>query len=172
MPGHSKSPPAKGRRNGTPKISTAARYRNGTSTEKAISCYPGPARTPPASATATPDGPFAIQGLFSSIQATPAISRCSQGVSPTNSFRNIAAVIAPPQRPPMLTRSAMGLDTRDIRHPPADATSSRPISAARSKPHRRLLLPKTPVLMLPSATMPAPVSVAASIRCVAPSCLA
>src|SRR6516164_3751161 len=57
--------------------------------------------------TGTPDGPFAIQGLLSSIQATPAMSRWIQGVSPTNSFRNIAAVTAPPQRPPLLTMSAM-----------------------------------------------------------------
>src|ERR1700690_144932 len=56
-------------------------------------------------APATPDGPFAIQGLLSSIQATPAMSRWIHGVSPTNSFRNMAAVTAPPQRPPLLTMS-------------------------------------------------------------------
>src|ERR1700758_3750266 len=56
--------------------------------------------------TAIPDGPFAIQGLASSVHAVPAMSRCSQGVSSANSFRNIAAVTAPPQRPPELTMSA------------------------------------------------------------------
>src|SRR5205085_10435408 len=56
---------------------------------------------------AIPDGPLAIHGLLSTIQAVPAISRCSQGVPSANSFRNIAAVPAPPQRPPELTISAM-----------------------------------------------------------------
>src|SRR6266404_8653154 len=59
--------------------------------------------------TATPLGPLAIQLLFSSIHATPAMSRWIHGVSSTNSFRNIAAVTAPPQRPPELTMSAMPL---------------------------------------------------------------
>src|SRR5450755_1505702 len=57
--------------------------------------------------TAIPDGPFAIHGLLSSIHAVPAMSRCSHGVSSANSFRNIAALTAPPQRPPELTISAM-----------------------------------------------------------------
>src|SRR4029077_19933342 len=57
--------------------------------------------------TAIPDGPFAIHDLFSSIHAVPAMSRWIHGVSPTNSLRNIAAVTAPPQRPPLFTMSAM-----------------------------------------------------------------
>src|SRR5437868_10236132 len=57
--------------------------------------------------TPIPDGPLAIQLLFSSIQAVPAMSRCSQGVSSTNSFRKTAAVLAPPQRPPVFMMSAM-----------------------------------------------------------------
>src|SRR3954470_10580276 len=57
--------------------------------------------------TGTPLGPFAIQGLSVSIQAVPAMSRWIQGVSSTNSLRNIAAVTAPPQRPPEFMMSAM-----------------------------------------------------------------
>ena len=57
----------------------------------------------------TPDGPLAAYGLASSTQAVPAISRCTHGVSSANYFRNIAAVMAPPQRPPTLGRSAKGL---------------------------------------------------------------
>src|SRR5208282_4703971 len=56
---------------------------------------------------AIPDGPLAIHGLFSSIHAVPAMSRWIQGVSSANSFRNIAAEMAPPQRPPEFTMSAM-----------------------------------------------------------------
>src|ERR1041385_6103825 len=57
--------------------------------------------------TPIPDGPLAIQLLFSSIHAVPAMSRCSQGVSSTNSFRKTAAVLAPPQRPPVFIISAI-----------------------------------------------------------------
>src|SRR5262249_34508539 len=57
--------------------------------------------------TGTPDGPLAIHGLLSSSHAVPAMSRCIHGVSPTNSFRNMAAVVAPPQRPPVVLMSAM-----------------------------------------------------------------
>src|ERR1700677_2510159 len=57
--------------------------------------------------SAIPDGPLAIHGLFSSIHAVPAISRWIQGVSSANSLRNMAAKIAPPQRLPELTISAM-----------------------------------------------------------------
>src|ERR1700678_486005 len=58
--------------------------------------------------TANPDGPLAIQGFASSDQAKPAISRWIHGVSSANSFKNIAAVIAPPQRlPPVFMMSAM-----------------------------------------------------------------
>ena len=45
--------------------------------------------------TATPVPPLPAQGLASSSQAVPAISRCTQGVSPVNSRRNHAAVDAP-----------------------------------------------------------------------------
>ena len=37
----------------------------------------------------------------------PAISKWIQGVSSANSFKNIAAVMAPPQRPPVFIMSAM-----------------------------------------------------------------
>src|ERR1700704_6661129 len=56
---------------------------------------------------AIPDGPLAIHGLASSIHAVPAMSRWIQGVSSANSFRNMAALMAPPQRPPELTMSAI-----------------------------------------------------------------
>ena len=55
-----------------------------------------------------PEGPLASHGTLSSCQATPAMSRWIHGVSPTNSLRNIAAVMAPPQRPPVFLMSAMG----------------------------------------------------------------
>jgi len=48
---------------------------------------------------ATPVGPFASQGLASSFQAVPAMSRWIQGVSPENSLMNIAPVMAPPPLP-------------------------------------------------------------------------
>src|SRR5438270_5692805 len=57
--------------------------------------------------TAIPDGPLAIHGLLSSIQAVPAMSRWIQGVSSANSLRKAAAVDAPPQRPPVFCRSAI-----------------------------------------------------------------
>ena len=41
-----------------------------------------------------------------SAHAGPAMSRCTHGVSPTNSARNSAAVIAPPHRSPMFFTSA------------------------------------------------------------------
>jgi hypothetical protein len=44
----------------------------------------------------TPVGPLARNGLPSSSQAVPAISRCTHGVGSANSFKNIAAVTAPP----------------------------------------------------------------------------
>ena len=44
----------------------------------------------------TPVGPLARNGLPSSSQAVPAISRCTHGVGSANSFRNMAAVTAPP----------------------------------------------------------------------------
>src|SRR5712671_5853350 len=50
--------------------------------------------------THTPDGPFARNGLASSSHAVPAISRCTHGVSPANSRKNHAALMAPPHRPP------------------------------------------------------------------------
>ena len=46
--------------------------------------------------TATPLGPLAIHGLGASTHATPAMSRWIHGVSSANSFRNMAAVMAPP----------------------------------------------------------------------------
>ena len=49
-----------------------------------------------------------MNGWASSSQAVPAISRCTQGVSPANSRRNQAALIAPPQRPPMLREIGEG----------------------------------------------------------------
>jgi len=48
---------------------------------------------------ATPVGPLASQGLASSFQAVPAISRWTQGVSPANSRMNQAPVMEPPPLP-------------------------------------------------------------------------
>src|SRR5207249_2762873 len=59
--------------------------------------------------TPTPEGPLDMKGLASSSQAVPAISRCAQGVLSANSLRNMAAVIAPPGRPPTLVISAKAL---------------------------------------------------------------
>src|SRR5260370_41419188 len=69
--------------------------------------------------TGTPLGPLAIHDLFSSIQATPAMSRWIQGVSSTNSFRNIAAVIAPPPPPPPVTMLGVPAPGDPRRLPPA-----------------------------------------------------
>src|ERR1700722_16012502 len=54
----------------------------------------------------TPVAPLAMYGLASSSQAVPAMSRWIQGVSPTKSRMNHAAVIDPPEGPPLLCRSA------------------------------------------------------------------
>ena len=55
-------------------------------------------------------GPFASHGRPSSIQHVEAISRCTHGVSSTNSLMNHAAVLAPPPRPVLVLRiSAMSL---------------------------------------------------------------
>ena len=64
-------------------------------------------QTPPGCAPQFPTDPWRSTALFSSIHAVPAMSRCSHGVSSANSFRNMAALTAPPQRPPELTISAM-----------------------------------------------------------------
>src|SRR6266852_3084258 len=56
---------------------------------------------------ATPVGPLASQGLASSFQAVPAMSRWIHGVSPVNSLMNMAPVMAPPPLPlPMFWMSA------------------------------------------------------------------
>ena len=57
--------------------------------------------------TGTPVAPFGPRSLPFSEYAGPAMSRCTHGTSPTNSARNHAAVIAPPQRSPMFLMSAM-----------------------------------------------------------------
>ena len=49
--------------------------------------------------SATPVGPLASQGLASSFQAVPAMSRWIQGESPVNSLMNMAPVMAPPPLP-------------------------------------------------------------------------
>src|SRR4051812_28408857 len=57
--------------------------------------------------TAMPDGPLAIHGFDSSIQAVPPMSRRIQGLSTPNPLTNIAAEMAPPQPPPDFTISSM-----------------------------------------------------------------
>src|SRR5437667_5653089 len=59
--------------------------------------------------TATPLGPFGKYGLASSAHAVPAMSRWAHGRPPVNSFRNMAAVIDPAARPPVLVKSAISL---------------------------------------------------------------
>src|SRR5260370_32437371 len=81
--------------------------------------------------TGTPLGPLAIHDLFSSIQATPAISRWIQGVSSTNSFRNIAAGYRSPPHPAAGTHSGVSDRTTRSLPPPR-----RPPPA--SVPHPRL----------------------------------
>src|SRR5205085_7350894 len=60
--------------------------------------------------TPKPLPPASSQGLLDSKNAGPAISRCTHGLPATNSSRNLAAVIAPPQRPsPTFLMSATSL---------------------------------------------------------------
>ena len=59
--------------------------------------------------TATPLGPFGWYGFASSAHAVPAMSMCTHGSPAVNSFRNIAAVIDPAGRPPVLVMSAISL---------------------------------------------------------------
>ena len=57
-----------------------------------------------------PLAPASLQGLGLSRNAGPAMSMWAQGVLPTNCSRNLAAVIAPPQRPsPTFLMSATSL---------------------------------------------------------------
>ena len=56
--------------------------------------------------TGAPVAPFGLRSVPRSLNAGPAMSRWHQGVSPTNSARNQAAVMAPPQRSPMFLMSA------------------------------------------------------------------
>src|SRR5439155_17236387 len=64
--------------------------------------------------TPAPVAPFASRGVSCSAYAVPAMSRCAQEGQVTNSFRKIAAVVAPPQRPPEFLMSAHSLRTRSL----------------------------------------------------------
>src|SRR5579863_3090969 len=121
--------------------------------------------------THTPVGPFAMKGLASSSHAVPAMSKCTHGVSSAHSFRNQAALMAPPHRPPILATSANALlssslysSSRGMCH----IFSPSSLAAAITRPSSASSLVNAPVLTLPSATTIAPVSVAASTRCVHP----
>src|ERR1051326_1325069 len=59
--------------------------------------------------TATPLAPFGRYVFASSAHAVPATSMWPHGSPPVNSFRNIAAVIDPAGRPPVLVKSAISL---------------------------------------------------------------
>ena len=122
--------------------------------------------------TGVPVGPFAIHALLSSSHAVPAISRWTQGRSLLNSLRNHAAVIDPPARPPIFARSANGVlscslysSSMGMAHifSPSDLADERTFSRNAS------LLLNAPMFTVPSATTTAPVSVAASTKCVQPS---
>src|SRR6185436_21004812 len=54
----------------------------------------------------TPVGPRGMATRSVSEYAVPAMSRCTHGYSSANSFKNIAAVIVPPARPPVFLMSA------------------------------------------------------------------
>src|SRR4051812_12302361 len=56
--------------------------------------------------TKQPVPPTSRVELSESAQLGPAMSRWTQGVSPTNCWRNLAAVMAPPHLPPTFFRSA------------------------------------------------------------------
>src|SRR6476619_2818315 len=60
--------------------------------------------------TPNPLPPASIHDLLDSRNAGPAMSRWTHGLPPTNSSRNLAAVMAPPQRPsPTFLMSATSL---------------------------------------------------------------
>src|SRR5438067_2436029 len=59
--------------------------------------------------TPAPVAPRASREVSCSAYAVPAISRCAHDGQSTNSLRNIAAVIAPPHRPPEFFMSAHSL---------------------------------------------------------------
>src|SRR5712692_7671296 len=123
--------------------------------------------------TPTPLGPFGRYGLASSAHAVPAMSMCTHGSPPVNSFRNSAAVIDAAGRPPVFDRSAISLlscsrysSTNGIgqARSPARSATDRTCST------QALGVPKSPLVLFPSATTQAPVSVAISTRWVAPNC--
>ena len=98
--------------------------------------------------------------------AVPAMSMCAHGVSPTNSARNSAAVIAPALAPPMFLRSAtVGVEL-------ACGSAGRAAAATPARRWRRprprtwstsaSSLPITPATCVPRARMQAPVRVAMS----------
>src|SRR5205814_7918410 len=59
--------------------------------------------------TPAPVAPRASREVSCSAYAVPAISRCAHDGQSTNSLRNMAAVIAPPHRPPEFFMSAHSL---------------------------------------------------------------
>ena len=104
------------------------------------------------------------------------MSTCTQGVSPTNAFRNSAAVIDEALRPSgALSRSAYLPFTRSAYS--GCSGSRQPISpvsvdAASTSAHQSSSLENSPAWVEPSATMIAPVSVARLITRSAPSSIA
>src|SRR4051794_11504801 len=56
--------------------------------------------------TGAPVPPLGVQSFPESTQEVPAISKCNQGLSCTNSSINIPAVIVPALRPPVFLSSA------------------------------------------------------------------
>src|SRR6266511_813815 len=112
-----------------------------------------------------PVAPFGQSSPAFSQYAVPATSRWTHGVSPTNSLRNSAAVMAPPHRSPMFFTSATveSIFSRYRFHKgssqPGSPTASPAAITSRMRPRS---FPMAPQMSSPSATMQAPVRVAMS----------
>src|SRR5512146_723914 len=127
--------------------------------------YPSRERYCVSSRTGTPVGPGAYPIRSFSLQATPAMSRWTQGVSPANSFRKYPAVIVPASGPPIFLRSPMSLlicSKYSSCSGSSHAFSPDAAEASRILERSRSSFPIIPIVTLPSATTHAPVSVAAS----------
>ena len=98
--------------------------------------------------------------------AVPAMSRCAHGVLSTKRCSNCAAVIEPPQRPPVFFMSA-NLESIILSYsgPSGMRQTRSPVAspALVRRSHSLSSLENMPAYSWPSATMMAPVSVARSI---------
>src|SRR5205085_11188862 len=113
--------------------------------------------------TPAPVAPRASRAVSDSAYAVPAMSRCAHDGQLTNSFRNSAAVIAPPQRPPEFFMSAHSLRISSLYSSHSGSLQRRsPTLSPHSINFRASssLLEKRPAASPPNATTHAPVSVA------------